>query len=183
MSTKLAVTGYGRPARQAGFTMVELIVVLVLIGILGAIGAGRYFSRGSYDAAFFADQTRALLRYAQKTAIARNEPVFVELGDNRIALCHVAPNGNCPAASRVAFPGGSMVGKASETWCQASGWYCVGRPDGVSFTVSSTVDQFAFDALGRPQLQNGNFGGLSLGISGEGERRTVLVTQETGYVQ
>ncbi|MEH6435565.1 pilus assembly FimT family protein [Massilia sp. DD77] len=168
---------------RSGFTMVELIVVLVLIGILGAIGAARYFNRNSFDAAFFAEQTRAMLRYAQKTAIARNTPVFVELGDNRIGLCHVAPNGNCPAASRVEFPSGRSTGEGTDTYCQSSTWYCLGRPKGVSYSYSVVMTQFSFDALGRPLAVAGEFPGLAITVGGDGQTRTVSVTPETGYVQ
>lgn len=163
--------------------MVELIIVMVLIGILSAIAAGRFFDRSGFDAAAFADQTRALLRYAQKAAIARNAPVFVQLDDNRIALCYSAPQGNCAPADRVPSPGGNGGGSASDTHCQAPGWFCIGRPDGVQLALSKPMTEFSFDALGRPAVANGEFAGLSLTITSPGESRTVSVSQETGYVQ
>ncbi len=163
--------------------MVELIVVMVIIGVLGAIGAGRFFDRSEFDSDVFAEQARALLRHAQKTAIARNAPVHVLLDANRIALCHEASDGDCPAASRVAAPGGAMGAAASSTHCQADGWYCLGRPEGVSYAPSASLRRFFFDPLGRPLTADGSFDGLTLSITGSGKARAVSVTRETGYVQ
>lgn len=170
-----------RPARSArGFTMVELIVVMVLIGILAAIAASRFFDRSGFDAAAFTDQARALLRYGQKAAIARNHPVFVQLDDQRIALCYGAPKGNCADADRVAAPASGMGGKATETHCQDERWYCIGVPDGVQVSLSAVLSEFRFDALGRPV---GPRDSLVMTITSAGETRTVTVNQETGYVQ
>lgn len=163
--------------------MVELIIVMALVGILGAIATSRFFDRRGFDADAFADQTRALLRYAQKTAIARNTPVHVQLDDNRIALCYEAPKGNCAPDDRLAAPAAGVGGKASETHCQDERWYCIGLPEGVQVSLSAPLTEFSFDALGRPVAPGGTFDGLAMTIASPGESRTVTVNQETGYVQ
>jgi MSHA pilin protein MshC len=163
--------------------MVELIIVIVLVGILAAIGAGRFFDRSGFDAAAFADQSRALLRYAQKAAIARNTPIYVQFDDKRISLCYEAPQGNCAPADRVPAPGGAPGGAASASHCQDARWYCLGLPEGVQLTLSSAMSEFSFDALGRPAVPNGRFEGLVMTVASPGETRSVAVNQETGYVQ
>lgn len=163
--------------------MVELIIVIVLVGILSAIAAGRFLDRSGFDADAFAEQTRAMLRYAQKAAIARNNPVFVQFDDQRISLCYTSPRGNCAAPDRVAAPGGGIGDDASASQCQDERWYCIGLPAGVQVSLSASLSELSFDALGRPVLANGKFDGLAMTIASPGETRTVTVNPETGYVQ
>ncbi|VXB06998.1 conserved hypothetical protein [Massilia sp. 9I] len=168
--------------------MVELIVVLMLVGILGAIGASRFFERSSFDTAAYADQVRAMLRYAQKAAIARNTPVYVRFEDNRISLCHNEPQGACAAGALVANPGGfSAADDATRAACGGADWYCIGKPPNVAWNTAPTADWVKFDALGRPLVSGtapgGVPGGLTLSISGGRDTATISVIEETGYVQ
>jgi MSHA pilin protein MshC len=169
---------------QSGFTMVELVVVIVLVGILAAVGVARFFDRSAFDTHAYAEQVRAMLRYAQKSAIARNTPVYVRFEENRISLCHAIPASGCGAAWLVANPGGLGGGdEATRNQCGSANWYCIGRPPGITWTASPSPDWLMFDALGRPLLPGGSPGGLALAISGGRDAVTVSVTQETGYVQ
>jgi MSHA pilin protein MshC len=173
--------------------MVELIVVMVLIGILGAIGAARFFSRTGFDAAAYAEQGAAMLRYAQKLAIAQNRPVFVQASAQGVGLCYSAAT-PCAAAARVVPPSGSNSGSsATKSFCSAGGawvpaWYCEGVPAGATMAVNpAAAATFYFNALGRPYLaadtgMDSTFQSLVLTIAGDGYTRTVSVSQETGYV-
>jgi MSHA pilin protein MshC len=174
--------------------MVELIVVMVLVGILGAIGAARFFSRTGFDAGAFAEQGAAMLRYAQKLAIAQNRPVFVRATPQGLMLCYSGAS-PCANADRVAAPAGENSGsRATRAFCAAGGsyvpsWYCEGVPTGATMTLSqATAGAFYFDGLGRPYLNtdtgtgDGSFNGLTLTISGDGLVRSIAVEQETGYV-
>ena len=60
-----------------GFTLVELIMVIVIMGVLAVYAAPRMFSNADFYARGFHDETLALLRYAQKTAIAQRRMVCV----------------------------------------------------------------------------------------------------------
>jgi MSHA pilin protein MshC len=183
--------------RPGGFTMVELIVVLILVGILGAIGAARFFNRSGFDADAYTEQTRAMLRYAQKLAVAQNRPVFVQAGTAGIALCYSAAL-PCVAADQVPTPAGQNSGSAATrglclaNGAFAAGWYCEAPPAGTTLTVTPASQAvFYFNGLGRPYLagdvitptvDTSHFTGLTLGIGGEGTTRNVAVSSETGYV-
>lgn len=172
------------PPRPRGFTTIELIVVLVLVGILAAIGAGRFFDRGGIETYTYGEQVRAMLRYAQKAAIARNTSVYVRFDENRMSLCHAEPAGACAPAARVVAPGSFSAGDdATRTQCGSGNWYCIGKPPGITWTASPSPDWLEFDALGRPLLPGGQSGGLALTINSGRDAVTVSVTEETGYVQ
>lgn len=176
-----------RGRQQRGFTLVELIAVLVVGGILAAVAMPRFFQKDSFDARSFADQNVSMLRYAQKLAIAQNRPVFVLLNGSRIALCFSAA---CEASNRVLPPAGGNSGrKATLAACaNATAWLCEGAPDKISYSVPQEAAAFYFNALGRPYKSTdtepvSSFPArVSIGISGGGIARTIVVEGETGYV-
>lgn len=170
--------------------MVELIVVMVLAGILAAVGVGRFFDRAGFDADAFTEQTRAMLRFAQKVAVAQNRPVYVRLDGNSVALCFTSA-APCPAASQVLAPSGANSGSsATAQYCQSSVWYCLGRPSALTYSLSpgasfaGAAAYLYFDALGRPYDASGSpsFPGLTITIAAAGLTRAVSVAPETGYV-
>jgi MSHA pilin protein MshC len=179
------VTGHSHARRSRGFTMVELIVVMVLVGILGAVGAARFFERTGFDADEFTEQTRAMLRYAQKVAIAQNRPVYVRLAGSAVSLCFDS-TASCPPASQVPAPSGSNSGSAATmAACGSPTWYCEARPAGVTMVLSPGTGYLWFDALGRPNNDTGAIAspGVAINISGDGIGRVVSVAPETGYVE
>ena len=76
---------WGRALKRAsGFTLIELIIVLAIIGILAAIGIG---SVRPPEARLLANDYRAMVQQARFEAIKRNLPVAVVLnGQEYITL-------------------------------------------------------------------------------------------------
>ena len=184
---QLAVAGQ----RAHGFTIVELVTVMVILGLLAAVAMPRFFQKDSFDARSFADQNVSMLRYAQKLAIAQNRPVFVLLNGSRIALCFSAA---CDAAGsesmRVLPPAGGNSGRSATlaACANATAWLCEGAPDKISYSVPLEAAAFYFNALGRPfkaadvEPVSTFPARVSIGISGGGIPRTIVVEGETGYV-
>jgi MSHA pilin protein MshC len=56
--------------RQFGFTLVELIMVIVLLSILSAVALPRFFARSGFDERVFFDDTLNAIRYAKEMAVA-----------------------------------------------------------------------------------------------------------------
>ena len=176
-----------RGRRQRGFTLVELIAVLVVGGLLAAVAMPRFFRQDSFDARSFADQNVSMLRYAQKLAIAQNRPVFVQLDGTRMALCF---NTACDAANRVLPPAGGNSGRsATLTACaNTTAWLCEAAPGKISYSVPLDTAAFYFNALGRPfkaadaEPVSTFPARVSIGISSGGIPRTIVVEGETGYV-
>jgi len=144
-----------------GFTMVELILVMVIAGILAAVAVPRMAGRTSFDTRGFADQLAATVRFAQKLAISQRRDVSVHLTASDATLCY-DPIGPCAAASQAPGPGGEKP-------------YTVSAPGGV--TIASPVAVLTFDEGGRPNIA----APLNIPVNGTGTH-PVFVEQETGYV-
>lgn len=79
--------------RQHGFTLVELILVIVVLGILAAVVGPRFFDRRVFDERLHYEESLAALRYAQKRAIASGCPVRVQVAASEYSLSFAAACG------------------------------------------------------------------------------------------
>ncbi|MYN43044.1 MSHA biogenesis protein MshC [Duganella sp. FT109W] len=196
--------GVGSRRRAGGFTIVELVTVIVVIGILGAIGASRFFDNTAFENRAYADQVRSLIRYAQKLAVVQNRAIFVRSDGNSFAVCS---NAACNANDIIVAPGGNNGSPATKLNClqgnaYAAQWMCVGRPANVVITAEAVRPElaaggfFSFDAMGRPFNKDGtamtatlpgaaviNVPAMTLTFASGGNTAILAIWPETGYVQ
>ena len=90
---------------QAGFTLIELIMTMVIVGILAAVVAPRFFDNNVFQERGAADQVKAALRYGQKVAIAQRSTVNVVITAAASSDCGTRLTGgnvNCVISNSVA---------------------------------------------------------------------------------
>ena len=139
---------------QSGFSLVELVLTLVIIGILAAVVGPRFFDRRVFDERLFFEETVSAVRYAQKLALASGCLTQVSLGAGGYQLRRAA---NCTSgaySAEVQGPDGQIPFANTEL------------PAGVS--VSATQFPVVFDSLGRPSsAANATIGAFSFSVTAE----------------
>ncbi|AUL96759.1 prepilin-type N-terminal cleavage/methylation domain-containing protein [Vibrio vulnificus] len=155
---------------QAGFTLVELIVVILLISIVSAYAASRYIGTGSFSAYAAQEQAISIIRQLQVYRMQSNttnsyNPNF-----------ELTASGGCL---------GSSAGcSAAATPQAAESRSDVMRLDGVS--VSSMTSPVNFDLRGNPVTLNPDgtllpLGSVTITFTASGESAAVCINSQ-GYV-
>jgi MSHA pilin protein MshC len=159
-------------ARAAGFTMVELVVVMILVGVLAAIGIPRLMGDKGMQAAVFGDQVASGLRRAQKIATGHRRVVCAAIGPQAVIL----RLNDCGSAGLAI--GGVDDGDFATTDSALSATPTVAtlyfQPDGrITTDAAGTATTTAAIAIGFA----GTSGGLPTTV------RTINVEGTTGYVE
>ena len=157
----------------SGFTLIELIVVLILVGVLSLYAASRFFSTTSFDQAGFTQQSLAAIRYAQKLAIASGCDIRLTFTATSIDLHSWidTTNNRCDAAAPSA-----TITPVSQP---GDGNFSIQAPTGITLTASSAA--FYFDRIGIPFSTAGTK--LAVETTVDVGTETISVAPETGFVR
>lgn len=151
-------------AVHGGFTMVELVVTIVIIGILAATIVPRWSGNSGFDERGFRDRTAAALRYAQKSAIAA-----------RLTTCAAFVMTPPTVSFRISSLNGAVDCSAGTDLIGPDGLpLVVGATGSATFTAAPA--SIVFDAAGRPN------GAAVISVSGLPATLAITVEAETGYV-
>lgn len=148
--------------RTRGFTLVELVMTLMIIGILAVVALPRMDLLRGWDEIGYRDRVRATLEYARKAAVAQRRMVRVTIAGSGLTVeaQRQTPEGEGAAAwAPLNLPGGNA--------------HAFAAPNGVSLTPADAV--VTFSALGRPDA--GRVFTVSGGVG------TITVETETGHVR
>ena len=133
-------------SEHAGFTLFELIIVMLVVGILAAFAAPR-LNLTTFRETGFLQQATAAIRYAQKQAIASGCTVQVDISGSSCELNWVGCAGNA------ALPNPAT---GNTNFCTESN--AAGNPSA----------NFSFDNIGRPSAaQSINFGNGIITVEAE----------------
>lgn len=156
------VFAWRRPA--AGYTVVELVVVMVLLGILAANAMPRFFAASRFEEMGFADSAAAAARFAQRLALASGCDTAFDVGSDGYRLLQRAAGCDSGTLTRaVARPGG-------QTWAGPA-------PGGV--VVGSAA--IYFDGQGRP-FDTAGGSEIVAPVSFAVGARLVTIEPQTGFV-
>ncbi len=138
--------------KSEGFTLVELVVIILLLGIISAVALPRFFNLKDYRTRAAYDEVAGAVRYAQKLAVASGCEVQVVIGSNNYAL------------------------QQHETDCTTGDFATISNHPvssaGFSDVILSPATSFVFDAMGRCSVD------VTINVGDKNFR----VIAETGYV-
>lgn len=167
--------------RQHGFTMVELVTVIILIGALAAIGIPRLMGRDTTGTLVFGEQVVGALRSAHTTAIARQRLVCATLKGKTVMLRMRAERG-LPAAGAVACGLGAGVpdgeyDSRNDSEVKGQGAFAGQAALALFFHPDGRVTR---DAGGATPVTPADTIQI---VDGEGPQRTIRIEGTTGYVR
>lgn len=135
---------------QRGFTLIELVIVIVLLGVLSVYAAPRVLDTTDFHARGFHEETLSLIRYAQKTAIAQRRTVCVTLSAAAPAFATLSM-ASLDSSSAVSGVCDKAV-QGPNQHCVVSGLTgstgCIRAKRGVSYSASPAA--LSFNGLGQP---------------------------------
>jgi prepilin-type N-terminal cleavage/methylation domain-containing protein len=159
--------------RSSGFTILEIIVVLLLLSILAATLLGRSITTGTLEINSQTDIIRNHLRFAQSLAMKRTNTAWgIKFEAGQYGLIR----GTDPGANQESLPGVDNSTK-------------VILPSGISLSTDLGEDFVYFDRLGKPydlsdpdptkrELKGKKYITVTAGT----ETRIITITPETGLI-
>lgn len=166
----------GRDRR--GYSLIELVFVLILLGVVAFIVVPRLFNRSTYSITAFYDRFTAALDYARSVAVASNCPVEVQITAGGFSL--EQPSGT--ASGTNLCPSGSYTRSVPNP---ASGDpFTANTPSGATF--SAGTGDFCFGSLGQvladcAQPDGAAGSNRTITLQSGSATLTVTVYASTGY--
>jgi len=155
------------PRCQPGFTLIELITVMMIIGVLAVVVLPRFDLLRGFDEIGYRDKVKATLEFARKSAVAQRRNVRVTLAGNNLTL---TIDDDIPEGGSAGTYPRQLALPAPDSSCGATNQICA--PSGVTLAGTAAL---SFTPLGVPSSAG------SYTVTGDAAQ-TITVEAETGYV-
>lgn len=155
--------------RNHGFTLVELIIIIMLVAIVGVFVVIRMPNQGAMDLPNQASQVTNNIRYTQASAMSANMRYRFYFGANNYSVAIF--NQTTGSETFIIFP------IANST--------TVALVAGASFSKPPTPDCFAFNGKGQPcDCVSGALitTDITVSLTMSGLTRDIIITAYTGYI-
>lgn len=159
---------------NAGFTLVELIVTMMVVGILAVAVVPRFSALSGFDEAGYHDKVRATLEFARKLAVSQRRYICVAVASNGLDVTRHLSDPDTLSTTPTSCADTTLRLPAPDT---AAGNGI--RPRSGS-TVTLSGPNLVFSPLGRPS-GTANCSTTKFCYTGNG-LTTITVEAETGYV-
>lgn len=146
---------------MSGFTMLEIIAVLVIIGVLAAVAVSKVINTQGVSAVVEADILKSHLRYVHMRALSDAATWGMSFSGTSYTM--LRDGAEAPY---------NLPNEDSHTHQ---------LPSGVTVSEATTV---TFDEWGTPVDESGSpeVGNITISVSAGGETVSVTVTQNTGFI-
>ena len=144
-----------------GFTLVELVMTLVLLGILSAYAVPKFAAKTDFSSHFLFDDVLNAVRFGQKLAVVTRCPVKISIHSNQFILKRPASRADCIVPQNFTLDV-TNPGSGESTYS--------GSESNISLTAIPA--SFYFTAGGTASAD------VTLNIAG----KTISVISSTGYV-
>ena len=160
-----------------GFTLVELIVTMVVLGIISVVAIPRFADQQGFQSRAFYEQVQEAIKFAQKAAVAQRKSVYVTTTATTLQACYVAACGGVGSYAVIDPTTKAALSLAAQD------------QRGVTFSAVtiSPATTFVFDSLGRPRSAANVLltatTTISVNSTATGDiNRNIIIEPETGYV-
>jgi MSHA pilin protein MshC len=156
-------------SKEHGFSLVELVLTIVILGVIAAVAIPKFFNRVTFDERYYADDILSAVRYAQRLATGSGCSVQLNVSAAGFSLFQDA---NC------------LLGASSFTLTvprpnDSEAFSNFNVPGSITITSSDTAYIFT-PASTVLDTGGGNVGNANITLTGE-ITRSISIEGTTGY--